>query len=112
MSDGAWTKLPAEERLRRALEAARGWDDLRVVSTPRGWEVMVDVVRRGPVGQEGRRLMQFEEHLRTTLGAPVEVYMEEMKDASKLRQGRSLQDLERMDDWLERRKDLKKRDGE
>lgn len=104
----AWTRLPAEERLHRALEAARGWDDLRVVSAPHGCEVVVDVVRRSTVGEEGRRLMAFEAHLRSSLGVPIEVYGVEMKDLSKLRQGRSIQDVERMDDWLERRKDLKK----
>jgi len=110
-NDGPWTSVPAEERLRRALEAARGWEDLRVVSAPRGWEVIVDIVRRSAVGQEGHLLMKFEAHLREALGAPIEVYAPEMKDDSKLRQGRSLQDLERMDDWLARRKDLKKEGG-
>jgi hypothetical protein len=83
-------------------EIASFASDARLVSMGPGLQVTVELERQMSSGERGHALMDLEAHLRASLGASVEIYLQPMQDANALRQRR-----EKIQDWVERRGSLK-----
>lgn len=88
-----------------SIVADYGAPDVRVVRIGPGNGVTVEIGKRRSIAEEGHLLMELEAYLRHRTGRALELYMQPLADANKLRRDFG----KRLKQWDTRRQELKGR---